>query len=298
MARWFRNRPRFRRWLGAGLIAGLGVIGTAASSFVAGQLKGLGEYAVSVSRELTCRFSNPSQSAAGSKPVILLTHFGDDPNDQMRQRVVKILYDETDFDVISSCMRFETNGFASIEADRSRFLANMSPQIRAAAADVLLFGTVYLAGKVKLWSSSPWGECDWRKSDAVDLDDQVAATAVSSVTRSALYRTILNALASACNHPHNADWSVVASNVDKAFEFVQRKQALFTYDDYLNAHLQFHALFNFPLFSGWRGCLVRSQQAFRRSSGNSLDFREGSFPRESLQMAVGLALLVQVSEIQ
>ena len=221
-------------------MAGLGVLGASVRSVLTDQAKGWLTHVVNATEELACEFRKPARAPDQQRPVILLARFEDDTNDEMWHRIIKILYDETDFDVVPSCIRFETTTYASIDDARMQFLKAMAPHITAAGADMLLFGTVYSSGKV--WASNSLGGCKWHESQEVDLDAPGAPAAVSFLSRSSLLRVIVGGLIAACERPQDSDWSVVADKVDMVSKYIENRRTLFTAEDYDQAQLYIYSL--------------------------------------------------------
>lgn len=154
---------------------------------------------------------------------------------------MNIYIDETDFDVIPSCKRFEISDRESIASTRARFLEGIDPHVKAAKADMLLFGSVYAAGKIRIWSANSLGGCDWQ-SNAYDLDGSLPSAAVSSTTRSLLLHIVVQGLVAACERPQDSDWSVVEQKVDMAGAFLEKKRTSFSPADHEEAQLYLHAL--------------------------------------------------------
>jgi hypothetical protein len=235
-------KVKARRWILAGITAGLGIVGAALTAFFTDQAKDWINEVVGITEGLACQYSEPVADADHERPVILLARFADDPNDEMWQRIIKVLYDEIGFDVIPGCTRFEITSHAGINEARTQFLKQMIPEMRNTGADMLIFGTVYSPGKVKVWSANNLGGCDWQKSEAVDLNDPSASDSVFTLTRSALYRVIFEGLTAACDRPQEADWSIVARKIDMAENYIENRKTVFTPKDYDDALMHIHAI--------------------------------------------------------
>src|SRR5947209_13581266 len=121
------NRWRdLKRWakhlIVAGILAAGGIIGTAISTPLKEELQGWTKYVIDFGKAYSCERSGARQPLNSKQPVILFPRLGDDPKDEMWSRLIKVLYEETGFDTVPSCLRFESTGTSSINTAREQFL--------------------------------------------------------------------------------------------------------------------------------------------------------------------------------
>jgi tetratricopeptide (TPR) repeat protein len=228
-----------RAWIVAGVVAGLGIIGAGISGALTDRLKGWTSTLLGKAETYICEFHSPQKPADSNQLVVLFPRLGDDPKDEAWRGIIKILYDETDFDTVPSCMRFETTAGPSVNTARTRFLRGMESQITAIRADMLLFGMALSPDKVKVWTANSLGGCEFEKSEVLDLHDpKVSQALVFKVMRSKLIRMIAEGLIAACNREPTDDWQGVARVIDIVAPYVEKRKSELDDADYYD--VQFH----------------------------------------------------------
>jgi len=244
LGKWRLLEKHARRWIVSGAVALMAIIGAGVAAVIKDEVKDWTNYTlnyvIGLGKITSCEFRRPAQPANSDLPVILFPRLEDDPEDKIWRSIFKILYDETAFDVVPSCVRFTTTTSSSMKTARAQFLRTMDSQIKAIHADMLLFGTVSASRKVKIWSANSLGDCDWQ-STSVDLDDPAAAKKVFTLTRSSLLGVIVKGLTAACNS-EPADWRAVAKIVGIVSPYLDKRRAMLNAPDYYDAELHLFAL--------------------------------------------------------
>ena len=238
-SRWRSLQGHVRHLIVAGALAVLGIVGTVVSDQVKAAIIAATDYVKHHFEDKACELRSPQKPKDPNKPVVLFSHFGNDPNDTIWNSVWVQLVDENEFEVIPSCLTFEVSKSDNLATAKEDFLRKIKPHIDAVHADMLLFGSVYMPYRARIWSATFLGGCDWQ-GDPLDLNatpDQVLPR-----TRSALLRVIIEGLIAACNREPTDDWRGVARIVDVVVPYLEKKKSLLTADDYQNAQLHVFAL--------------------------------------------------------
>jgi hypothetical protein len=241
LTRWRALRAQARRWIVAGVVAGVGIVGAGVSAVLTDQVKVLTGYVIGLIPAYSCQYSTPRKPADPSKPMILFAHLGDDPNDTAWDGI-RALLANTELDPVPSCMRFEVSKTESLKVAKDNFVRDMNHQLETSHADMLLFGMVYAPPlKTQVWTANLLGGCD-QEVDSVDISDSTAPNQVQTNTRSALLRAIIEGLVAACSRDQNSDWQNVARIVDVVAPYIETKKSLLTTDDYNKAQLRLFGL--------------------------------------------------------
>jgi tetratricopeptide (TPR) repeat protein len=283
VTRWRALRARARRWIVAGVVAGVGIVGAGVSAVLTDQVKDWTGRVIGLIPAYRCQYSTPQKPPHPSKPIILFAHLGSDPNDTVWNGV-RVLLAGTELDLIPTCMRFEGSQTDSLDTAKENFVRAMNHQVEAIHADMLLFGFVYAPpSKVQIWTANLLGGCD-QEVDRVDMSDATAPNQVQTITRSALLRAIIDGLVAACNRDQTLDWQNVARIVDVVAPYIEEKKSLLTTDDYNKAQERLFGL----AYARYSHPNVEELWFDRAKHAADAMYASGYFPAEMYQGELGL----------